>query len=126
MFYLERDTHAFLTWSTLGGYGFGWIADVLKIPRYVRECNNDPRYLQDLVEKIRRNRKVPPTIEVYRSFDYFIVAAIFDHPIRFCGDDWILVGPVGIIGNTTRRSVGDKLEHLPTLVDSSGCCFRLI
>lgn len=104
MFYLERDTHAFLTWSTLGGYGFGWIADVFKIPRYVRECNNDPRYLQDLVEKIRRNRKVLPPIvsKSFWIFNYFVAATIFDHPICFCGNDWILMGPVGVTGHTTR------------------------
>ncbi|XP_066138257.1 dnaJ homolog subfamily C member 22 [Euwallacea fornicatus] len=59
LFYLDRDAHAFLTWSTLGGYGLGWLADVTKIPRYVREYNNDPRYLHEMVEKIRRNKKPP-------------------------------------------------------------------
>ncbi|XP_030746859.1 dnaJ homolog subfamily C member 22 isoform X2 [Sitophilus oryzae] len=59
LFYLERDAHAFLTWSTLGGYGLGWLADITKIPRYVRDCNNDPKFLQDLIEKMRRNRKPP-------------------------------------------------------------------
>ncbi|ENN75609.1 hypothetical protein YQE_07787, partial [Dendroctonus ponderosae] len=59
LFYLERDAHAFLTWSTLGGYGLGWLADITKIPRYVRDCNNDPKFLQELVEKMRRNRSPP-------------------------------------------------------------------
>ncbi|KAJ8982793.1 hypothetical protein NQ317_018494 [Molorchus minor] len=55
----ERDAHAFLTWSTLGGYGLGWLADITKIPRYVRDCNNDPRFLAELSERMRRNKKPP-------------------------------------------------------------------
>lgn len=59
LFYLERDAHAFLTWSTLGGYGLGWLADVTKIPRYVRDCNEDPRYMEELAFKMRYNQKPP-------------------------------------------------------------------
>lgn len=60
LFYLERDAHAFLTWSTLGGYGLGWLADITKIPRYVRDCNDDPQFLAELSERMRKNRKVSP------------------------------------------------------------------
>nr|CAI5850414.1 unnamed protein product [Callosobruchus analis] len=59
LFYLERDIHAFLTWSTLGGYGLGWLADVTKIPRYVRDYNDDPKFLAELAEKMRKNAKPP-------------------------------------------------------------------
>lgn len=58
LFYLERDAHAFLTWSTLGGYGLGWLADVTKIPRYVRDCNEDPKFLEELADRMRKNKKV--------------------------------------------------------------------
>lgn len=57
--YLRRDTHAFLWWSTLGGYfGLGWFSDLFKIPRYVREVNNDPKYIKELVERMKKNKKV--------------------------------------------------------------------
>ncbi|XP_056636506.1 dnaJ homolog subfamily C member 22 [Diorhabda sublineata] len=59
LFYLERDAHAFLTWSTFGGYGLGWLADITKIPRYVRDCNDDPKFLGELGERMRKNRKPP-------------------------------------------------------------------
>ncbi|KAK9882393.1 hypothetical protein WA026_020915 [Henosepilachna vigintioctopunctata] len=59
LFYLGRDAHAFLTWSTLGGYGFGWLADVTKIPRYVRDYNEDPKYMAELIERMRLNKKPP-------------------------------------------------------------------
>lgn len=61
LFYLERDAHAFLTWSTLGGYGLGWLSDITKIPRYVRDCNDDPKFLGELVERMRKNPKASIT-----------------------------------------------------------------
>ncbi|CAG9765512.1 unnamed protein product [Ceutorhynchus assimilis] len=59
LFYLERDTQAFLTWSTFGGYVMGWLSDIFKIPAYVRDCNQDPQFIEDLIEKMRRNKKPP-------------------------------------------------------------------
>lgn len=59
LFYLERDSHAFLTWSTFGGYGLGWLADITKIPRYVRDVNNDPKFLEEFIQKVRKNKKPP-------------------------------------------------------------------
>lgn len=67
LFYLERDVHAFLTWSTLGGYGLGWLADITKIPRYVKDCNEDPRYMEELIAKIRLNKKPPYSISRFIS-----------------------------------------------------------
>ncbi|XP_060535254.1 dnaJ homolog subfamily C member 22 [Cylas formicarius] len=59
LFYLERDAQAFLTWTTFGGYVLGWLADVTKIPRYVRECNEDPHTIEELFYRMRINRKPP-------------------------------------------------------------------
>lgn len=57
--YLRRDAHAFLWWSTLGGYcGMGWLSDIFRIPRYVREVNNDPRHIEELIIRIKLNKKV--------------------------------------------------------------------
>lgn len=67
LFYLERDAHAFLTWSTLGGYGLGWLADITKIPRYVRDCNDDPKFLAELSERMRKNHKVSETLKQHTS-----------------------------------------------------------
>lgn len=58
LFYLERDAHAFLTWSTLGGYGLGWLSDFTKIPRYVREANDEEQALREYMEKTRKFEKV--------------------------------------------------------------------
>lgn len=39
--YLGRDSHALLWMLTLGGFGFGWIREVIRIPAYVFEANQD-------------------------------------------------------------------------------------
>lgn len=57
-FYLRRDRQAFIWWSTLGGFCFGWFGDLFNIPKYVREANDDPKYIAELVETMRRNKKV--------------------------------------------------------------------
>ena len=53
-FYLRRDRQAFLWWSTLGGVFFlGWIRDIWRIPKYVDDANEDTRYMDELVRKMR-------------------------------------------------------------------------
>ncbi|KAF6724754.1 DnaJ-like protein subfamily C member 22 [Oryzias melastigma] len=64
---------------TLGGFGFGWVREVIRIPAYVRAANKDP-------EKERRkenNRALPPP-----------------GPIRFAGQVCVGIyfGAVALIG----------------------------
>lgn len=57
--YLERDLHAFVHFSTFGGYfGLGWLRDIYRIPTYVKDANDDPSFLNDFKRKVRTNRKV--------------------------------------------------------------------
>ena len=57
--YLGRDRHAFLVWSTGAGYfGLGLLRDLWRIPSYVKDANNDPGYLNELVEKMRKHDRV--------------------------------------------------------------------
>ncbi|XP_063393174.1 dnaJ homolog subfamily C member 22 [Cydia fagiglandana] len=58
-FYLRRDRHAFVWWSTLGGFGVGWLGEIFRIPRYVRDANEDPKYMEELVGRMIRNKKPP-------------------------------------------------------------------
>ncbi|XP_046977323.1 dnaJ homolog subfamily C member 22 [Vanessa cardui] len=58
-FYLRRDKHAFVWWSTLGGFGIGWLGEMFCIPRYVKDANEDPNYMQDLVKRMVQNKKPP-------------------------------------------------------------------
>lgn len=57
-FYLRRDRHAFVWWTTLGGFGVGWLGEVLRLPRYVRDANEDPKHMAELVRRMSSNKKV--------------------------------------------------------------------
>ncbi|CAK1588510.1 unnamed protein product [Parnassius mnemosyne] len=58
-FYLRRDRHAFVWWTTLGGFGIGWLGEIFRLPRYVRDANEDPQHMQELVSRMRQNKKPP-------------------------------------------------------------------
>jgi len=58
--YLGRDRHAFLLWSTAAGYlGCGCLRDFWNIPTYVRDANEDPEYMEQLLEKMRKKKRPP-------------------------------------------------------------------
>ncbi|EDV38321.1 uncharacterized protein Dana_GF21821 [Drosophila ananassae] len=58
--YLHRDRHAFVWWCTLGGYaGVGWLGEIFLIPEYVRDANEDPRFVKEFVAKLQAYPKPP-------------------------------------------------------------------
>ncbi|KAM7411917.1 hypothetical protein PAMA_021747 [Pampus argenteus] len=70
--YLGRDSHALLWMLTLGGFGFGWVREVIRIPAYVGEANQD-------AEK-QRNRPpvtVPPPVGLVRFAGQVCVGIYF-------------------------------------------------
>ncbi|KAK0180855.1 hypothetical protein PV327_003192 [Microctonus hyperodae] len=57
-FYLERDAHAFICLSTIGGYfGLGWIRDFFKLSSYVDDVNNEPNYIERFKLQVKQNKK---------------------------------------------------------------------
>lgn len=58
-FYLRRDRHAFVWWTTLGGFGIGWLGEIFRIPRYVRLANEDPKEMETLFLRMTGNNKPP-------------------------------------------------------------------
>lgn len=56
--YLRRDRHAFVMFTTAGCFGLGFLTDLWNIPEYVRDSNEDPRYLEGLRKAMKRKRKV--------------------------------------------------------------------
>ncbi|XP_042348427.1 dnaJ homolog subfamily C member 22 [Plectropomus leopardus] len=76
--YLGRDSHALLWMLTLGGFGFGWAREFIRIPAYVGEANQDG-------ETERKTRPTgPPPVS----------------PIRFVGQVCVGIyfGTVALIG----------------------------
>lgn len=58
--YLHRDRHAFVWWCTLGGYmGVGWLSEIFLIPEYVRDANEDPRFVKQFVAKLQAYPRPP-------------------------------------------------------------------
>ena len=57
-FYLRRDRHAFVWWTTLGGFLVGWLGEAFAIPRYVRDANDDPKHMEELAARMRKSKKV--------------------------------------------------------------------
>ncbi|KAJ8737881.1 hypothetical protein PYW08_000476 [Mythimna loreyi] len=58
-FYLGRDRHAFVWWTTLGGFLVGWLGEVFRIPRYVRDANEDPKHMEEVVARMKKTNKPP-------------------------------------------------------------------
>uniref|UniRef100_A0A665X907 DnaJ homolog subfamily C member 22 n=1 Tax=Echeneis naucrates TaxID=173247 RepID=A0A665X907_ECHNA len=77
-FYLGRDSHALLWMLTLGGFGFGWVREFIRIPAYVGEAN---RYADN---ERKRPPRVPPPLS----------------PVRFAGQVCVGIyfGTVALIG----------------------------
>ncbi|GLD46082.1 dnaJ homolog subfamily C member 22 [Lates japonicus] len=77
--YLGRDSHALLWMLTLGGFGFGWAREVIRIPAYVGEANQDAER-----ERKRPPAMVPPPVS----------------PVRFAGQVCVGIyfGTVALIG----------------------------
>lgn len=77
--YLGRDSHALLWMLTLGGFGFGWAREVVRIPAYVGEANRDADR-----ERKRPPNMVPPPVG----------------PVRFVGQVCVGIyfGTVALIG----------------------------
>lgn len=77
--YLGRDSHALLWMLTLGGFGFGWVREFIRIPAYVDEANRDAEK-----ERKRPPITVPPPVG----------------PVRFAGQVCVGIyfGTVALIG----------------------------
>ena len=76
-FYLGRDRHAFLYWSTLGGLlGLGCLRDFWRLPSYVQDANVD-NYIK--VSKSNRNKQISkrPPFTFVRLVAQVCIACIY-------------------------------------------------
>lgn len=72
-FYLRRDRHAFVWWTTLGGFGVGWLGEIFRIPRYVRDANEDPGHMKELVGRMLANKKVCSTYQCFYNIVFIFI-----------------------------------------------------
>lgn len=65
-FYLGRDKHAFITFSTFGGYfTLGLIRDLWRLPEYVKDANNDLEYMDWLGQQMKAHERPPSSFVRY-------------------------------------------------------------
>ena len=80
-FYLGRDAHAFLTWSTFGGFfGLGLVLDLFKIPGYVNDANEDARYMAKLALQKQQNDK--PPYNLHRHFGQIVAGTMWGSALK--------------------------------------------
>ncbi len=102
-FYLGRDRQGILWVTTFGGmFGLGWLRDFWKIPTYVVDANEDPRYMELLVAQMRYDRRPPIFSNIYRIiggvmcgyfYRWLLIHAVpeeFSHPALL-----FALGPIG-------------------------------
>ena len=54
LFYLGRDSHCWLSTVTFGGFGVGWLLDLVYIPTYVADHNELAGYRERAERRLRR------------------------------------------------------------------------
>lgn len=80
--YLGRDTHAFITLATFGGYfTLGLIRDLWRLPEYVKDANNDLEYVDWLHTQIRAHPRPPSSI--VRQSGLMIMGNLFAYLVEY-------------------------------------------
>lgn len=81
-FYLRRDKHAFITFSTLGGYfTLGMIRDLWRLPEYVKDANNDLEYVEWLYTQMKSYNRPPSSI--VRQSGLMMVGNLFAYLVEY-------------------------------------------
>lgn len=81
-FYLGRDFHSFVWWSSLGGLGLGWFRDLWRLPEYVFEANQDQRYINEFAH--RRTKHPKPPFSSARFAGQLLIGWVFSSLLRLC------------------------------------------
>ncbi|KAL5006112.1 hypothetical protein ScPMuIL_017270 [Solemya velum] len=88
-FYLRRDNHAFVWWCTLGGVFLGWLRDLWRLPEYVCDANNDPRFVNEFKDRVRRLSK--PSFSSVRFTGELVMGALFGYITRLAiPEDYVM------------------------------------
>lgn len=74
-FYLKRDRHAFVWWTTLGGFGVGWLGEIFRIPRYVRDANEE--HPECLKARMQQSKKVSCSLGLLPRVKVLVKCVLF-------------------------------------------------
>lgn len=81
-FYLGRDKHAFITFATFGGYfTLGLFRDLWRLPEYVKDANNDLKYVNWLHDEIKRHERPPSSL--VRQSGLMIMGNILSYLVQY-------------------------------------------
>lgn len=81
-FYLGRDKHAFITFATCGGYfTLGLFRDLWRLPEYVKDANNDLKYINQLHDEIKRHAR--PRSSLVRQSGLMIMGNILSYLVQY-------------------------------------------
>ena len=80
--YLRRDKRAFIWFTTLGGFFFGYLFDLFLIPRYVKEANEDPEYKKKQEKKMSEQKA--PAFEFFKFVGCIVIGSFFSYLTKHC------------------------------------------
>lgn len=117
--YLGRDREAFLWWSTFGGYfGIGWMTDFFRLPKIVRDVNEDPAFIEQFVETLRKNPKpeFSTTRFLFGVMGGYLYAQLLQLAVpqeRLLGVDWSYIHWfIPLAGSLGKQLMNSTSEHL--------------
>lgn len=80
-YYLRRTEQAIVWFCTFGGFlGTAWVFEFFKIPKYVREANEDPIFVEEFRKRLQTQER--PKFSLRRMFFEFIVGSLFASTAR--------------------------------------------
>ena len=126
-FYLKRDRHAFVWWSTLGGlFGLGWIRDLWRIPDYVKEAKEDEdSYVSDNNNDRSHdaNRQSKISLSGIRLGGMMLMGYIFGYLVMFsCPQEWFTVSDRDVWW-LRRHLITAFLLIVPPIATAFGMCW---
>lgn len=80
--YLKRDRHAFIWFSTFGGFIIGYLYDLFRMSEYLDYANNDDDFLNYLYRLMNR-LKSPCFKSSYRFLGSIAVATLYGYIVQY-------------------------------------------
>ena len=80
--YLGRYKHAFVWYSTFGGFLIGFLNDLTRISDYIDYANNDEEHFSFLL-KLMNRLKTPSLFSLYRVFGSLFTGSLYGYILQY-------------------------------------------